>query len=148
MKTPQRLSHLLPSLLKQYDLDSGIEQHRIAALWPALVGEPMRYHTRVQRVTHDRLHVVVKEQRFLYPLSLLKPQILKAIVEKDLGNFRDITFSYSNRAQFEKAPPPAAPPRPLSPEEKQWCASMAQHIEGELADIFRRIVEKDLTSKR
>ncbi|MBB5021566.1 DciA family protein [Desulfurispira natronophila] len=147
MNSPKRVNTVLQSLLHQYQLDEELGQYQVAARWEEIVGESMARCTRVTRVQADRIHVVTNEHRFLFPLSLLKPKILRSIKELGLGTYHDITFSYSNRHTFPEAPPPPPKQRELLPEEEQWCHEQAARLDGDLAEIFSRLVARDLRSR-
>ena len=83
---PQPLGAALAGFLDRAGLTKRIEQASIVDEWAALVGEQIASVTAARMVTRDgTLFVDVTTNAWMQELSLMEPQLLKALRERPSG---------------------------------------------------------------
>lgn len=83
---PEPLGTALAGFLQRAGLTKRIEQASIVDEWAALVGEQIASVTAARMVTRDgTLFVDVTTNAWMQELSLMEPQLLKALRERPSG---------------------------------------------------------------
>ena len=82
-RKPEPLSNVLGTFLKQAKLDARVEAAQVVPEWESLVGKQIAKVTKPISVTRDgTLFVAVKTNGWMTELSLMEPQILRALNAK------------------------------------------------------------------
>ena len=82
-RKPEPLSNVLGSFLKASKLDERVEAAQVVPEWESLVGKQIAKVTKPISVTRDgTLFVAVKTNGWMTELSLMEPQILRALNAK------------------------------------------------------------------
>ena len=82
-RTPESLGKVVGTFLKQSKLDVRVEQASVVPEWELLVGKQIAKVTKPISVTADgTLFVAVKTNAWMTELSLMEPQILRALNAK------------------------------------------------------------------
>ena len=82
-RKPEPLSNVLGSFLKDSKLDERVEAAQVVPEWESLVGKQIAKVTKPISVTRDgTLFVAVKTNGWMTELSLMEPQILRALNAK------------------------------------------------------------------
>ena len=82
-RKPEPLSNVLGSFLKESRLDERVEAAQVVPEWESLVGKQIAKVTKPISVTRDgTLFVAVKTNGWMTELSLMEPQILRALNAK------------------------------------------------------------------
>jgi len=83
---PEPLGKALAGFLERAGLTERIEQASIVDEWPHLVGEQIAAVTAARMVTRDgTLFVDVVTNAWMQELSLMEPQLLKALRQRPAG---------------------------------------------------------------
>jgi predicted nucleic acid-binding Zn ribbon protein len=81
---PSPLGDVLANLLKESGLAERVEQAAVVPEWPALVGPAISAVTEPLLVTSDgTLFVAVRTNAWMTELSLMEPELLRAINAKE-----------------------------------------------------------------
>ncbi len=84
--TPEPVGTALAGFLKRAGLTKRIEQASVVDEWPLVVGEQIAAVTLARMVTRDgTLFVDVATNAWMQELSLMEPQLLKALRERPSG---------------------------------------------------------------
>jgi predicted nucleic acid-binding Zn ribbon protein len=84
--TPEPLGAALAGFLARAGLTKRIEQASIVDEWAALVGQQIASVTAARMITRDgTLFVDVTTNAWMQELSLMEPQLLKALRERPSG---------------------------------------------------------------
>jgi predicted nucleic acid-binding Zn ribbon protein len=79
-RKPQRLGDVLAGFLERSGLAERVEQAAVVPEWAALVGAQIAAATEPQSITADgTLFVAVRTNAWMTELSLLEPQLLRAL---------------------------------------------------------------------
>ena len=82
-RTPEPLSKVVGKFLKQSNLEDRVEQAAVVPEWELLVGKEIAKVTKPISVTADgTLFVAVKTNAWMTELSLMEPQLLRALNAK------------------------------------------------------------------
>ena len=82
-RKPEPLANVLGSFLKEAKLDERVEQAQVVPEWESLVGKQIASVTKPISVTLDgTLFVSVKTNGWMTELSLMEPQLLRALNAK------------------------------------------------------------------
>ena len=77
---PSPVAEALSAYLKKSGLHGRVEQGEVVVLWPKLVGRKIAAVTEPLHVTADgTLFVAVKTSAWMSELSLLEPEMLRAV---------------------------------------------------------------------
>jgi predicted nucleic acid-binding Zn ribbon protein len=77
---PERVDRVLSRVLDERGFSGRLEQARVVAEWPALVGNHIAGATRAESVSGNSVLIVsVKTNAWMSELALLEPEILAAI---------------------------------------------------------------------
>jgi len=115
-------SDAVAAALALHGITDQVRAGRLITEWSDLVGPKIAQRTRPDGVTDRLLWVEVATSAWLHELNLLRPQLLKGLLER-LGEprlFDDLRFRLVGRHRREpvalraaRKPPP--PPRPIPP---------------------------------
>jgi predicted nucleic acid-binding Zn ribbon protein len=79
-RKPEKFADALSSFLANSKDGKRVDQARVVPEWPSLVGEQIAAVTEPIMITRDgTLFVAVKTSSWMSELSLMEPQLLKAI---------------------------------------------------------------------
>ncbi len=82
-RKPEPIANVLGSFLKDSKLGERVEQAQVVPEWESLVGKQIASVAKPISVTRDgTLFVAVKTNAWMTELSLMEPQILKALNAK------------------------------------------------------------------
>ncbi|MDQ6769982.1 MAG: DUF721 domain-containing protein [Gemmatimonadota bacterium] len=82
-RRPESIANVLGSFLKEAKLDERVEAAQVVPEWESLVGKQIATVTKPISVTPDgTLFVSVKNNGWMTELSLMEPQILRALNAK------------------------------------------------------------------
>ena len=82
-RKPEPLANILGSFLKEAKLEERVEQAQVVPEWETLVGKQIATVTKPISVTPDGiLFVSVKTNGWMTELSLMEPQLLRALNAK------------------------------------------------------------------
>jgi predicted nucleic acid-binding Zn ribbon protein len=82
-RKPETLGNVVGAFLKQSKLEARVEQASVVPEWELLVGKQIAKVTKTISVTADgTLFVAVKTNAWMTELSLMEPQILRALNAK------------------------------------------------------------------
>jgi predicted nucleic acid-binding Zn ribbon protein len=82
-RKPEAIGNVLGAFLKQSKLEERVEAAQVVPEWESLVGKQIATVTKPISVTQDgTLFVAVKTNGWMTELSLMEPQILKALNAK------------------------------------------------------------------
>ncbi len=82
-RKPEALGNVLGAYLKQSKLEERVEAAQVVPEWESLVGKQIATVTKPISVTQDgTLFVSVKTNGWMTELSLMEPQLLRALNEK------------------------------------------------------------------
>jgi len=82
-RTPEPLSRVVGAFLKHSKLEERLEQAAVVPEWEVLVGKQIAKVTKPISVTRDgTLFVAVKTNAWMTELSLMEPQLLRALNAK------------------------------------------------------------------
>jgi hypothetical protein len=120
--SPIPASDAIAAALNFHGISDEIRAGRVITEWSELVGPKIAQRTRPDGVTDRLLWVEVATSAWLHELNLLRPQLLKGLLER-LGApalFDDLRFRLTGRNRrapvlLRAARQPAPPPRPLPP---------------------------------
>lgn len=130
-------------LLQRYELQDGIERHRLVAAWADVVGTPIGNYTALLGIQGTQLRVLVSDHRYMHHLAVLEPHILQAIEQQGYGRFSKLRLEYSNRPlpkPRRRANQPAFTPsqRPLSDAEQAWIRELTQQADEDSREQLER----------
>lgn len=127
---------LIPSLFASFGLTAKLDEHRLIADWPRIVGPQIAAHATPQDLRGKTLWIVVDSSTWLHELTLLKPLLLKKIApHTGKADVRDVRFVIGEVSAPEdvSAHRPPEVPR-LAPED----AAAVDHAVSVLADADLR----------
>jgi predicted nucleic acid-binding Zn ribbon protein len=82
-RTPEPLGRVVGKFLKDSKLDARVDQASVVPEWDLLVGKQIAKVTKPNSVTPDgTLFVAVKTNAWMNELSLMEPQLLRALNAK------------------------------------------------------------------
>ena len=83
-RKPEPLANVLGSFLKESKLEERVEAAQVVPEWESLVGKQIATVTKPISVTQDgTLFVSVKTNGWMTELSLMEPQLLRALNAKE-----------------------------------------------------------------
>lgn len=117
-----RASDAVTAALAFHGISDEVRAGRVLTEWSELVGPKIAQRTRPDGVIDRLLWIEVATSAWLHELNLLRPQLLKGLIER-LGEpslFDDLRFRLAGRQRRDpvalraaRRPPP--PPRPMPP---------------------------------
>ncbi len=149
-KAPQPLGDILYAALKRRGLAEGLEVHTLRKLWPVAVGPRIAAQTRPDSLRSGRLFVRVTSSVWVQQLHFLKEEILEKF-NTLAGNkaIREIIFTIGHvpTAAGVGAQMPNLPE--LNQRDKKMIEDSTKSLaDRELAEILRRVMEKEIRRRR
>ncbi|HET9623714.1 MAG TPA: DUF721 domain-containing protein [Kofleriaceae bacterium] len=120
--TTQPAAAAVAAALDLHGITQEVRAGRVLTEWTELVGPKIAQRTRPDGVTDRMLWVEVANSAWLHELNLLRPQLLRGLLER-LGPpapFDDLKFRIAGRSRrppvaLRAARKPPPPPRPMPP---------------------------------
>ncbi len=146
----ERLSSLLNKTLASHGLTTRLKEYRVVGRWEKIVGKVIARHAQPSSLRGKKLSVAVDSSAWMQQLSLLKPELIEKLNNGlGAGSIQDITFKMGNVVK-------AAKPANEQPHAAMLDEDAREKIEQYVHDIkdvdvkeaLRRLIEKDLLSKR
>ncbi len=140
---------LIPSLFAAYGITAKLDEHRLLAAWPRVVGPQIASHTAPREVRAKTLWVVVDSSTWLHELTLLKPLLLEKLApHAGTAVVRDVRFVIG---EIPSAPrDDQGSPREatlLTPEEEAAVDRTVSVIsDPDIRESARRLLRKAATS--
>ncbi len=109
-REPMSAGRAITAALDFHDLGNEIRSQRVITEWAELVGSKIAQRTRPDGISDRVLWVEVATSAWLHELNLLKPPLLKGLIER-IGQprlFDEIRFKLAGRNRRE----PTVAPRP------------------------------------
>jgi hypothetical protein len=136
---------LIPSLFASFGLTAKLDEHRLIAAWPKVVGPQIAAHATPRDVRGKTLWVVVDSSTWLHQLTLLKPQLLaKLRPHTGKADIRDVRFVIGDvpvSADVNAARPPMA--TPLTPEDEAAVDHAVSALpDTEIRESLRRLLRR------
>jgi len=136
---------LIPSLFASFGLTAKLDEHRLIAAWPRIVGPQIAAHASPRDVRAKTLWVVVDSSTWLHQLTLLKPLLLAKLgPHTGKAEVRDVRFvigDVSASADATDARPPTA--RFLPPEDEAAVDHAVSALsDAEVRESLRRLLRK------
>jgi predicted nucleic acid-binding Zn ribbon protein len=101
LKQPERISRIIPRVLKSLQIDEKVRNSAVVDRWPQIVGARIARHAAASAVDGENLYVTVDTPVWQGQLFLMKNEILKKI--RDLGyNIKDIRLSIESSGMRKK----------------------------------------------
>lgn len=141
---------LLSSLFASFGLSAKLDEYRLIADWPQIVGPQIAAHTKAQEVRGRTLWVAVDSSTWLHELTLLKPLLLaklaphtgKAVVQ----DVRFVIGEVSSPAGSKAVPAAASPVAPET--EAAVNDAVSGLTDTELRESLRRLLRKIAADRR
>lgn len=95
MKFPERISRIVPRVLRGMDIDRKLKNWQVVEKWERIVGSNIARHAKAVSVDSENLFVMVDNPAWQSQLFLMKADILKKIRKYDV-KIKDIKFRISN----------------------------------------------------
>ncbi len=149
-KKIERLSSLLNKTLASHGLTTRLKEYRVMGRWEKIVGKVIARHAQPSSLRGKKLCVAVDSSAWMQQLSLLKPDLIDKLNRGlGAGSIRDITFKIGNIAPDEKLPLKHASPAMLDKDAREKIEHYVHNIQDvDVKETLRRLIEKDLLSKR
>lgn len=112
----QSAASAIASALQFHGINDEIRAQRLITEWAELVGTKIAQRTRPDGVTDRVLWVEVASSAWLHELNLLKPQLLKGLLER-LGQprlFDELRFKLAGRSRRPPTNAPRSRAQPLA----------------------------------
>jgi hypothetical protein len=137
---------LIPSLFASFGLTAKLDEHRLIAAWPQIVGPQIAAHATPRDVRGKTLWVVVDSSTWLHQLTLLKPLLLAKLGPHTRNaDIQDVRFvigevSVSTDAGAAGRLPTADP---LLPEDEAAVDHAVSALpDADLRESLRRLLRK------
>lgn len=129
----------IAATLQFHGISDEIRSQRVLTEWAELVGAKIAQRTRPDGVSDRVLWVEVATSSWLHELNLLKPQLLRGLIER-LGEprlFDDVRFKLAGRStRRETAAGPRARARPVErPAPTPASGASRERIVAEVASV-------------
>jgi hypothetical protein len=139
---------LIPSLFAAYGLAAKLDEHRLIAAWPRVVGPQIAAHTAPREVRAKTLWVVVDSSTWLHELTLFKPLLLEKLApHAGKAVVRDVRFVIGEvqpTPRGDQETPQA--PTPLTPDDEAAVDRMVSAItDADVRESARRLLRKAAT---
>ncbi len=158
MRRPPRTLAVTPAgeairaALDFHGIADDVRGERVVTEWTELVGPRIAQRTRPDRIVDRVLWVEVATSAWLHELTLLKPQLLKGLLDR-LGEpalFDDLRLRLAGgprkgavtipRGRRRPAPPPAPPARPATGAAREAIVREVAGIDDdELRELIARV---------
>jgi hypothetical protein len=140
---------LIPSLFAAYGITAKLDEHRLLAAWPRVVGPQIAAHTVPREVRAKTLWVVVDSSTWLHELTLLKPLLLeKLIPHAGTAVVRDVRFVIGEIPPAPRGDQDSSrATTPLTPDEEAAVDRTVSTIsDPDIRESARRLLRKAATS--
>ncbi len=91
MKFPERISRIIPRVLKDMNISSKVRNWQVVDKWEDLVGPKIARHAQAVSVDSENLFVMVDNPVWQGQLFMMKSEILKKVRKLD-NRIKDIRF--------------------------------------------------------
>ena len=136
---------LISSLFASLGLAAKLDEHRLIATWPRIVGPQIAAHAVPRDVRNKTLWVMVDSSTWLHQLTLLKPLLLvKLAPHTGKAEIRDVRF-LTGEVSAPESVSAARPPdiAPLAPEaEAAVDHAVSVLSDPDLRESLRRLLRK------
>lgn len=145
------ISGTIEKLLNARGWSGRLKEYRVLGLWDRIVGAGISAHAQPASIRGKKLTVIVDSSVWMQQLSLLKPELMEKL-NRGLGeNAVDgITLKLGDvgrKGVVEERKPVRQ--RILGEEERKRIDAYVREIgDEELRDRLKRLIEKDLRSKK
>lgn len=95
MKFPQRISKIIPKVLKDMNIEQKTKNWQVVDNWSEIVGSKISLHTKPTAVDGENLYVDVDSPMWQSQLFLMKGTIISKM-KKYGTNIKDIKFRIVN----------------------------------------------------
>ncbi len=136
---------LIPALFASFGLSAKLDEHRLIAEWPHLVGAHIAAHSIPREVRGRTLWVVVDSSTWIHELTLLKPLLLAKLAPRaGKADVRDVRFVIGEVPELvEGAPAVRLPKAELAPEDERAVDHAVSALEDpDLRESARRLLRK------
>ncbi len=149
-KKIERLSSLLNKTLASHGLTTRLKEYRVVGRWEKIVGKVIARHAQPSSLRGKKLSVAVDSSAWMQQLSLLKPDLIEKLNHGlGAGSIQDITFKMGNIVRDEKPSLKHASPPLLNKDARENIEHYVHDIKDlDVKETLRRLIEKDLLSKR
>ncbi len=149
-KKIERLSSLLNKTLASHGLTTRLKEYRVVGRWEKIVGKVIARHAQPSSLRGKKLSVAVDSSAWMQQLSLLKPELIEKLNRGlGMGSIQDITFKMGTVAPGEKPSLKHANPAMLDKDAVEKIEVYVHDIKNlDVKETLRRLIEKDLLSKR
>jgi hypothetical protein len=147
----EKLSSTIERILNDRGWGAKLKEYRVFSLWQKAVGPGIARHSQPASIRGRRLTVMVDSSAWMQQLSLLKPEII-AKVNSRLGpdGIESITLKLGELERAEERPEEFQPA--VGKLEVGELTRIEEHLaaikDPETRDALRRVMEKDLLSKK
>ncbi len=147
----EKFSQTLGRILKARGMQGRLHEYRIFSDWDRTVGPAIARHARPLSLRGSKLTLIVDSPAWMQQLSLMKPEIRDKL-NAGLGreSIREITLRLGEiTAPESEKPSDTGREAALTPEEREKIEQYIRDIgDGEMREMLRRVIEKDLRSKK
>jgi hypothetical protein len=148
----ERLAVTLEKVLSRRGLGRKLQEYRLFSRWERAVGTMIARHTQPSAIRGKKLTVIVDSSAWMQQLSLLRPEIL-AKVNQCLGEEAvDAVVLRIGELDLPAVSPQHEEPLPVGELDAEERRKMEEYVaaiaDPEVRESFRRIIERDLLSKK
>jgi hypothetical protein len=147
----EKLSSTIERILNDRGWGAKLKEYRVFSLWQKAVGPGIARHSQPASIRGRRLTVMVDSSAWMQQLSMLKPEIIAKVNDR-LGpdGIESITLKLGELERAEERPEEFQPA--AGNLEAGELTRIEEHLAGikdpETRDALRRVMEKDLLSKK
>ena len=150
----QKLSNILQSILKKYNINIDSEEQHLLEVWYKAVGPQISAQTRPDKLRRNTLFVKVSSSAWMQQLHNLKSEIVEKInqlFEKEV--VKNVHFSIGDipSALSQKSHPELFSPEsyPLKDKDKKMIEKSTSSVaDKELKEILKRVMTKNIIRRR
>ena len=137
---------LIPSLFASFGLTAKLDEHRLIAAWPRIVGPQIAAHATPRDVRGKTLWVAVDSSTWLHQLTLLKPLLLaKLVPHMGKAAIQDVRFVIGDVSVSVDArvAGPLPTTKPLPPEDEAAVDHAISALpDADLRESLRRLLRR------
>ena len=97
MKFPERISRIVPRVLKDMNIGGKVRNWQVVDKWEEIVGANIARHAKAVSVDSENLFVMVDNPVWQSQLFMMKSEILKKVRKLD-SRIMDVRFMISDAA--------------------------------------------------
>lgn len=146
-----KLSVTINKILKARGMQDRLHEYRIFGQWEAAVGPAIARHARPRTLRGGKLVLLVDSPAWMQQLSMMKPVIMEKLNARlSRETIRDITLKLGEIASADEPSSEEEAVLPaLTAEDRDTIEQYLQAIgDEETREMVRRVIEKDLRSKK